>query len=235
MTYTKITSNFAFVLCLFAVLPVSATTTVVLQPGPNSSKDIWTTSVYSYAPGGGGPGGGLDNDDLRVGGWGDQYYTLIEFDLSAMPSTAVSATLSLYAEEIDGATPMYLDRITEHWDWRTQGNGADFDRLWWVDRPAATQIDYLSALPSTGAWYDIDLTSLYNDWQSGTVENYGIQLRPQTYFPKRFMFFASSAYADSDLRPKLVVETNEVVIPEPSSLLLVVLSIFSTCPFSFNR
>jgi hypothetical protein len=44
-------------------------------------KDVWTTSVYSYAPGGGGPGGGLDNDELKVGGWGDWYFSLLQFNL----------------------------------------------------------------------------------------------------------------------------------------------------------
>ena len=32
-------------------------------------QDIWTTNTFSYAPGGGGPGGGLADDVLKVGGW----------------------------------------------------------------------------------------------------------------------------------------------------------------------
>src|SRR6476619_7509950 len=38
----------------------------VVQPGPTQSKDIWTTSVFSYLSSHSrGPGGGLDNDMLR--------------------------------------------------------------------------------------------------------------------------------------------------------------------------
>lgn len=59
---------------------------VVLQPGPESGKDIWTRSVFSYAPGGAGPGGGLNNFEGVVGGWGDFYHSLIEFNLQGMPS-----------------------------------------------------------------------------------------------------------------------------------------------------
>src|SRR5205823_2065208 len=42
--------------------------TFIVQPSPNESKDIWTTSIYSYAPGGLQPGGGEDDYRLLVGG-----------------------------------------------------------------------------------------------------------------------------------------------------------------------
>jgi hypothetical protein len=42
---------------------------------------LWITDTYSYAPGGGGPGGGLLDADLKVGGWGDWYFSLIKFEL----------------------------------------------------------------------------------------------------------------------------------------------------------
>lgn len=118
------------------------TDVVILQPGPGEGTDIWTTSVYSYAPGGGGPGGGLDNEELRVGGWGDTYLALIEFDLTGLPQYATSAVLELYECNSHGGTsvPMYLDRITEPWDWDRN------DRLWWADRPSTVQWSP-SALP----------------------------------------------------------------------------------------
>ena len=64
---------------LFASQAYAQEDIVVFQPGPGEGKDIWTTSVFCYCPEGGGPGGGLDNYELVVGGWGDDYYTLIEF------------------------------------------------------------------------------------------------------------------------------------------------------------
>lgn len=94
---------------------------IVLQPGPGEGKDIWTTSVFSYAPGGGGPGGGLDNYQLKVGGWGDLYYSLIEFDLTALPTNITSVVLYLYNGYFGdhSSTGMYLDR-----NYRAMGLGS---------------------------------------------------------------------------------------------------------------
>jgi hypothetical protein len=74
---------------------------VVLQPGPGEGKDIWTTSAYSYTPGGGGPGGGRDNEWLEMGGWGDSYHILIEFDLTNSPPIALSARVELFVGEME--------------------------------------------------------------------------------------------------------------------------------------
>jgi len=182
---------------------------LVLQPGPVDGKDIWTTSVYSYAqcshPG---PGGGLNDISLRVGGWGDFYNSLIEFDLSALPTNATSAVLYLYCYGLSGGgTPMYLDRITSFWDWRTQGTGCDRLRLWWADRPSATQwAANQLATPTQGQWYAVDITTLYNGWQNGTYPNYGIQFRPVSNSNNNFDNFYSADYtADPTLRPKLVI------------------------------
>ncbi|TXT27241.1 MAG: PEP motif anchor domain-containing protein [Gallionellaceae bacterium] len=184
--------------------------TVVLQPGPATGKDIWTTSVYSYVPPGGGPGGGLNNEHLRVGGWGDLYYSLIEFDLTGLAPVATSARLELFAvPEVHGfgTTDLYLDRITEFWDWRVQGTGADMERLWWADRPAAIQwsAGSLSA-PQAGQWYSIDITDLYNGWQSGAYANYGVQLRPTQTWNTWSVFYSSDYMGDPSLRPRLVLD-----------------------------
>jgi len=173
-------------------------TTIVLQPGPGEGKDIWTTSVYSYAPAGGGPGGGLNDDRLKVGGWGDYYYSLLQFDLTTLPQHATSAVLYLYSFS-SGASPtsMYFDRITQPWSWT--------DRLWWANRPSTTQWGATLPAPGVNTWYAIDITDLYNAWQSGAVPNYGVQLRP-TATNNNFNYFYSSDYlTDPTLRPKLLV------------------------------
>ncbi len=198
------------VLCaglLFASGAAQADTTT-LQPGPGQGKDIWTTSVYSYAPGGGGPGGGLDNDILKVGGWGDYYYSLLQFDLTGAPLQATSAILRLYNADGGGAggTPMRLDRITQFWDWRTQGTGKDRLRLWWADKPPTVQWQATPLpTPAKYAFYDIDITDLYNAWQSGQYPNYGLQLRP-TLISNNWNQFYSSDYLGNPLqRPQLIV------------------------------
>lgn len=197
------------------------TTEYVLQPGPDEEKDIWTTSVYCYCPGGGGPGGGLNNDELIAGGWGDSYHALLEFDLSHMPSVAQAATLELFnsASHVNPnwsgtTTALYLDRITEWWDWRVQGTGADRERLWWTDRPSTVQ--WLPAplpAPAPNKKYSIDITSLYNAWQSDELPNFGLQLRPVNRNNQWSKFFSANYMDNPNLRPRLVVHACSQLAP----------------------
>jgi alpha-tubulin suppressor-like RCC1 family protein len=189
---------------------VSATfttiTTVILQPGPGQGKDIWTTSVYSYAPGGGGPGGGLDDDQLRVGGFGDLYYSLLQFNLSGLPNHANAVVLRLYNNDRNPSpTGMYLDRIGQPWSW--------VDRLWWADKPATTQwrTNSLPA-PALNAWYEIDITDLYNGWQGGAFPNYGLQLRPTQNNNNYNSFYSSDYLVDPTLRPMLIITPDTTAI-----------------------
>ena len=188
---------------------VPAARPIVLQPGPTQAKDIWTTSVYSYTPAGGGPGGGLDDEELVVGGWGDSYHSLLQFDLRGMPPSARLAKLELFCFKSRGTSTvgMLLDRIAEPWDWRTRGSGADRERLWWADRPRAIRWR-LSVLPPCrlGTWNEIDITDLYNAWQSGTYENYGLQLRPARNDNRWNEFYSSKYLANPSLRPRLIVQ-----------------------------
>jgi len=183
---------------------------IVLQPGPVDGKDIWVTSVYSYATCSGSyPGGGLYDSELRVGGWGDLYYALLQFDLGGLPAHASSVSLQMYCFSDNGGTvtPMYIDRITQFWwDWQTTGTGCDHERLWWADRPNTVQWTAVTLpAPIVGQWYTVDITDLYNAWQSGQYPNYGLQLRPVSN-DNNFDFFYSSRYMDdSTLRPKLVI------------------------------
>ena len=108
----------------YRALPLSGGP-LILQPGPVDGKDIWTTSYYSYANcAGAGTGGGLNDNRLRIGGWGDLYYSLLQFDLTGLPTNASSAVLYLYCENLSGGgTPLYFDRITSAWNWQTSGTG----------------------------------------------------------------------------------------------------------------
>lgn len=185
----------------------TSTTTVI--PG---DQDIWTTSVYSYAPGGGGPGGGLANDVLEVGGWGDLYYSLLKLDLSGLPKYATHVTLRLYDINSNSGTPTSLSlyRITQDWNWQTQGTGSDHQRLWWADQPnAIPQSASPLPAPTPGSYYYIDITDLYNEWQSGALPNYGIELRP-TENNNNFDIFASSRNTNLSYEPTLIITASSM-------------------------
>lgn len=171
--------------------------TLILNPGV--AKDIWTTSVYSYAAGGGGPGGGLANDQLRVGGWGDQYWSLIQFDLANYPVHARSAILKLYngpSQTSSTAFDVYV--IDESWGWQTG------DRLWWRNRPTAMHKAISMAAPDPDSWVSIDITDVYNSWQSRIQSNFGIALIPVST-NNAFDQFRSSRFADEEYRPRIVI------------------------------
>ena len=174
---------------------------IVSQPGPDTGKDIWVTSVYSYAPSGGGPGGGLDNEELRIGGWGDEYDSLIEFSsLKDLPKSASSVSLYLFSLPVGAPVEMYLHRIVEPWSWDRK------DRLWWANKPKTVEWSRTPlGPPRHNSWYRIDLTDLYNAWQSGVYPNYGIQLRPAATNNKFNKFYSSKHVGDPRLRPALVV------------------------------
>lgn len=174
---------------------------------PESGKDIWVTSVYSYLDGPSrGPGGGLDNEYLRVGGWGDYYLALIRFDLAGLPAPASFAAIYLYAIR-DGDTStsrmpvsMYVDRVTSPWDW------APDDRLWWAKRPKVEPL-ITTALPAPvpNQWYRIEITELYNAWKQGTYPNFGVQLRPASVNNRFNKFVSSNEIHSTHLRPVLAV------------------------------
>lgn len=177
---------------------------------PENTQDIWTNDTFAYDGVQSNPGGGLNNDVLRVGGWGDHYYSLMQFDISSLPDDVESVKIQLYALPQQGAGPliMNLERITEYWNWHTQGTGRDRERLWWSDLPTTEFIRNLPTPTSTPSWYTVDITSLYRDWKSGLYPNYGVLFRPTTnrLIPDLWNIFTSSDYsADLNLRPRLVI------------------------------
>ncbi len=164
----------------------------------SNARSIWTTSVYSYAPGGGGPGGGLADSRLRVGGWGDTYVSLITIPLEERRVVVHRATLSLHLNREDrgrAATPMQLMRITRQWSWSLG------DRLWWRDVPSAEFVAVLPAPSSAASVYEIDVTDLYNRWVRNETPNFGIMLRP-VLTNNNFTTFYSTR-ADPGRRPSL--------------------------------
>ena len=175
----------------------------VLQPGPADGQDIWSASVLSNAPNVDGTANGVADSKFWVGNWGESQYSFIKFDIKKLPQHASSATIMLYsyAGPITdrGNSGMYLDRIAEDWD-VTFTTGI----LRWSFIPSGTNVRSIAA-PSVNSWYSIDVTDIYNAWQSGTYPNYGLGLRPSKSGPQFNYFWSSRYMGDPSLRPRLVV------------------------------
>lgn len=202
--------------------------------------DIWTTSVFCHCDAGGGPGGGQANGNLVVGGWSDQYYSLLKFNLTGQPSQAQNATLRLYNGDANGGTPTAINAFTITSPWEnygtTYGTGADHQRLWWADRPSVAPLspnpNPLPA-PNQNSFYDINITGLYNAWQSGSVANHGIELQPVST-NNNFDMFKSSRDPNSALRPVLLVTPN-VVLPQVGQVVYLDFGANADAKFNFDK
>ncbi len=175
---------------------------ITLQPGQEEGKDVFIRNSFG--------GNGSNSTNLEVGGWADSYYSYIQFDLTGLPSNATSAEVHLYTygifdDSYYGPPPsVNVERVTSAWD----------ETINWNTKPS-TVYTQTFAEPTEG-WYIIDVKNIYNAWQDGSYQNYGIALTP-TSTSNRFALFYSSDYLDDiSLRPKLVV----TAVPLPSALLL---------------
>jgi surface antigen len=191
-TYTVTRPQSAYV--VLGWLRRETSPTVVIQPGPVDGVDAFVTNVFGspeYYE--------AYKNLIRVGGWGDYYYGLIRFPLENLPGVAQRAMVRLYAIPTQPASvPLFLDRVDSTWD----------ESVTWATKPLFIQYRQLPA-PVIDAWYEIDITDLYNSWQSGASPNYGIQLRPNSPngVPQNewAQFYSSDYTGDPSLRPQLVV------------------------------
>ena len=169
------------------VVQKSNPTMITYQPPPNRIKDMFYSSVFDY-----GSDHIIDNEKLRVGGWGDEYWTLIQFDLSGLPTHADEVTLhmTLYDEE-GTSTGMDILAITTPWD-ETRG---------WDIGLGSQYLTSVDAPPRSGL-FSLDITDLYNRWKSGEQDNYGIVFKP-TGTDHQFNTFRSSEYGDRFATPSL--------------------------------
>ena len=232
--------NFAIVatvLCLGQATAEAKISTVSVR----AYQDIWTTNVFSYAEPEGTLGGGLADVHLRVGGWGDVYYSLIKFNIATLPTVASRVTLKLYQTTDSmrpALVPFQIFRPTAGWDWTVQGTGTDNLRLWWADRPPAERYGLATYKPpQRGRFISINVTALYNSWQSGEFVNEGVELRPVfSGLGEQFDEFASSRDPNIKHRPQLIVQNNTGLlrsltpqsnVPEPDEWFTMIVGLLS--------
>jgi hypothetical protein len=163
---------------------------------------LWITNIYSFAPGGGGPGGGLIDDVLKVGGWGDWYFSLVKFELPSKTHMNFAGVLLFVQPDEHETVPLFVDRLIEPWKWDLTKH------IWWRDRPGGFPIvtDALPA-PEKTHWYVVEITKLYNQWVNGEAGNFGFQIRPSTNYGS-FNIFSNNLAADQTKIPFLVLCPN---------------------------
>ena len=155
--------------------------------------------------------GTVDPDNLIVGEYNsaaDRYLrTLIQFDLSSIPSVATItlATLSLYYYAKDTGTSwsntLATLRVTSSWNEST---------VTWNTTPSVngSWIGYTTCTQATSyGWVSISLSaSIMTAIINGTYTNYGFMVLDGNSNANNAMKFYSSEYSTTTVRPKLYLE-----------------------------
>jgi hypothetical protein len=193
---------------------VDASTTTLT---PANSTSVWLSSNFY--------GGGVSDGDCRVGGWYDNYYCLIQPNLSGLPTSATKAVLRLYKYSPDEGTRsgIYLYRPTSAWNSATK----------WSGQPTAVLVRVLPA-PVDGQWYEIDITDIYNGWQNGSYPKYGIELRPVSVMNNVHNTFRSPLYVDNNFRPQLVLTGVSTTTSPPPTNTSPTITLNGANPMSLN-
>lgn len=179
--------------------------TLVLQPGAEDGFDayLWeSNNNQNY---------GDSGETWVATGNNNETHAAFRFELDAIPpnSRIINATLSVHHRNgSDPNVPVDAHRITREWEedevnWVRARNGTN-----WTT-PGG---DYDAAIVSTtevgpGVFtrYEWDISSLVQDWNDGTVPNFGVLLRTQApgIFGERF---DTSDYSDATRHPRLTIQ-----------------------------
>lgn len=187
-------TTFVLGLLMFAAPMAANAAVAVVKPGPFPvGMDTWYGSVYNTSS--------MHDGNLRVGGWGDEYNSLIRFDLSGLPLTATQAVVWLYAHPA-GGTPIGINWYRNTTQWHTGS-------VTWNTRPSTALLGSTNAPATIPGWYGVIFTTQYNQWRSGSTAtpNYGLTMRPLAT-NNNFDEFWGSGYATASLRPQLDVYYN---------------------------
>jgi len=208
----------------------SATEPPVLQATFEASKDTYVTGAN-----------GNSNTNfgtvtsMAIGTSGTSpfifgYHTLVDFDLSSLPSDVevISATLRLSllvfatnsSQSPNAEIMVYSEANTESWGENTAT---------WNNRPtSASQGDPANPVDGMGLWEDWDVTNIVTAWTNGAVAQNGIKLFSTTTDAiDRFIF--NSREGGSYYAPKLIVSyrtltPTETPTPTPT------LPVSGSCP-----
>jgi predicted phosphodiesterase len=183
---------------------------ITLQQGLNGYSGAEDTSIYKYNV----DASYYQDDVIRVG-QKQQWATLLRYDLSSIPSDAVitRAALRIYATGwsetgvgVNAHAVLRSATLSE-----TTWSRAQSGNAWAVAGCESTSTDRRATAESgamvsdIGAWSTFPVTSVVQEWVSGSLANNGLLLRAP--WPKYTdgINFASSQCDDLTLRPRLEV------------------------------
>jgi hypothetical protein len=196
--------------------------TLTLQPGAEG-HDAYVSKIDNNASDGNANLGDLD--EIVVGRWNSNFggvateRSYLKFTgLKDIPSnaTVTSAKLYLYGKSSsitypngnstfpgspNGDNTSVIQRVT----------GADWTEsvISWNTMPAASDVNQVTIPASTSQWnysVTVDVTALVQEMVAHPSTNYGFMLRLANEAASRSLIFASSEYAVTTSRPKLVVD-----------------------------
>lgn len=218
----------AYVLALSTISAASDVKTVYYQPTPYPPSvikqcgsiaaknetpgcglhilDGWLPSVYY--------GQTFQMDDrLRVGGWGDYYYSFFQFDLTGLPASVTGAQLAVHSQKWDGASygPTDYNVVSPDQAWARPDLTT---KMTWNTQPSSYTFLESYAAGKYSSWWIIDLTDRYSGWKNKSYSNTGVSAQPLSNNNNWDNWDSSRAAAD-DKRPTLQISfTPPVTLPD---------------------
>lgn len=127
-----------------------------------------------------------------LGGWGNIYMMGLKYDISEAKPNATTALLHFYRYPL-GSGESALSSITigtMNADWSET-------TLSYNNRPSSmnNKGGTKYSVSTNVGWQTLDITSIYNSWKSGNIENYGIYITGgQDYYSnQRFYVYSKES------------------------------------------
>ncbi|OGG86740.1 hypothetical protein A3B87_01430 [Candidatus Kuenenbacteria bacterium RIFCSPHIGHO2_02_FULL_39_13] len=160
-----------------------------------AAKDTYYGTYYAKD-------GRPNNEELAIGGWGDWYYSYIEWDLTNAPSAdqTIKAEACFTVKGVAPNDPQHkLCRVTSSW---TEAS------VTYANYPGYTTTESAD-MPNTGLSHvgDIergDITAIYQKWMNGAYPNYGLKIH-SCYNNHSNSSYYSSDYSNSSYSPYIEV------------------------------
>lgn len=169
------------------------------------TQDTFYGTSFSTGPNGSATG-------LHIGGFGDNYYTFLQFDLSSIPvgATITSATLSLTIVGSNTSSPMpVVRRMTHSWVDSTLTlslGGSELSpppNYWSTSNTDGTFATFTITIGDVNT---VDITALVQGWYNGTITNNGCVVVPTQFNSTNHDIQVGSVESTSSSdRPKLTV------------------------------